>query len=157
MMPWFVTLPFLHVIDFSIQEVYQAARFEKDTRYYVIRLEKDLFDYWTITIVGGRIKSKLGQSRTIAFPDFSDTFQHFCALSKQHQQRGYQVTSLSCHAPLFLIFILTLSTSAEICETQDETNVTAKPKRRSTTKNSSSAIQSLLASQPAHQQIGFSF
>jgi integrase/recombinase XerD len=33
-------------LDFKKKEVYHVARFEKETRYYVLRLEKDLLDDW---------------------------------------------------------------------------------------------------------------
>lgn len=67
MTPWFITLPWLHYLDFTYNEVYHEARFEKDKRYYVLRLEKDLLDDWTITAINGRIKSKLGQKKNIGF------------------------------------------------------------------------------------------
>ncbi len=71
MTPWFITLPWLHYLDFTYNEVYHEARFEKDKRYYVLRLEKDLLDDWTITAINGRIKSKLGQRRILAFSTYA--------------------------------------------------------------------------------------
>ena len=65
MRPWFATQPFLHLIHWKTGEYYHAARFEKESRYYVIRLSKDLLEDWVITLVNGRIKSKLGQTETI--------------------------------------------------------------------------------------------
>lgn len=41
---WFTTPLFLHLVDWSYDACYYAARFEKDSRYYVIRLHKDLLD-----------------------------------------------------------------------------------------------------------------
>ena len=38
-MPWFTALPFLHLINFSVCNVYHSARFEKDTRYYALYLQ----------------------------------------------------------------------------------------------------------------------
>ena len=67
MPPWFTTLPWLLFLNAQYKEHYHAARFEKDTRYYVIRLEKDLLGDWVITVCNGRIKSRLGQSRILAF------------------------------------------------------------------------------------------
>ena len=94
MHPWFITQPFLNLIDWQPGEHYHAARFEKDTRYYVIRLSKDLLEDWVITLINGRIKSKLGQSRTLAFTSFNEGFEHFCALAKKRHLRGYQLKTI---------------------------------------------------------------
>ncbi|MFO9588748.1 hypothetical protein SDB66_13185 [Legionella pneumophila serogroup 6] len=77
MTPWFITLPWLHYLDFTYNEVYHEARFEKDKRYYVLRLEKDLLDDWTITAINGRIKSKLGQRRIL---DFFNVHKCVCSI-----------------------------------------------------------------------------
>lgn len=67
MIPWFAVLPWLHYFNFSLKEARYEMRFEKDKRYYVIRLEKDLLDYWTITAINGRVKTKLGQKEYLLF------------------------------------------------------------------------------------------
>ena len=67
MIRWVSALPYFCYLNFKQNELYHAARFEKETRYYVIRLENDLFGDWIITASNGRIKSKLGQTRIIAF------------------------------------------------------------------------------------------
>ncbi|MBA3535246.1 MAG: hypothetical protein H0T84_01340 [Tatlockia sp.] len=105
MTPWFTTLPFFHFWDFKIKEVYHVIRFEKDSRYYVLRLEKDLLDDWTVTAINGRIRSKLGQSRTFAFPNFIDAFASFCDMAKLRYQRKYHLKSIACDALLFLCFL----------------------------------------------------
>lgn len=102
MRPWFTTLPFMHLIDCAPRECYHAARFEKGSRYYVIRLSKDLLDDWIITLINGRIKSRLGQNRTLAFTDFSEGLEHFCALAKIRHLRGYQLKTITCDNPLML-------------------------------------------------------
>ena len=38
-------------------------RCEKDTRYYEVRLGKNLFDEWSISITNGKINSRLGKLR----------------------------------------------------------------------------------------------
>ena len=82
MIPWFTTLPWFRYLNFKQKELYHAARFEKETRYYVIRLENDLLGDWIITASNGRIKSKLGQTRTIAFSNFTEAFDHFCIMAE---------------------------------------------------------------------------
>lgn len=101
-MQMFTILPFFHLFNFATLETYHAARFEKGTRYYCVRLTKDLLDDWIITITNGRINSRLGQSRTLAFQQFTDTFEQFCLLAKLRHQRGYQCTSYQSDAYLFL-------------------------------------------------------
>lgn len=59
MLPWFMAPPFYHLINYASQEAYHSARFEKASRYYVIRLSQDLLDDWVITIINGRIKTKI--------------------------------------------------------------------------------------------------
>ncbi len=102
MSAWFITPFFLHLIDWTYDECYHAARFEKDSRYYVIRLSKDLLEDWVIILTNGRIKSKLGQSRTLAFSDFGEGLTHFCVLAKLRYQRGYQIKTIACDNPLTL-------------------------------------------------------
>lgn len=88
---WFTPLPWVHYLNFQQKECYHAARFEKATRYYVIRLEKDLLGDWIITDCNGRIKSRLGQSRIIAFSNFFDAFERFCRMAKERSQRRYHL------------------------------------------------------------------
>ncbi len=102
MSPWFTDLLVFQFLDFKPKEVYHAARFEKDRRYYVLRLEKDLLGDWTIRAINGRIKSKLGQSRTLAFPSFSDAFVCLCAMGKHRFQRGYSLKTIACENRIFL-------------------------------------------------------
>lgn len=91
MTPEIWTLPWFRYLNFKQKELYHAARFEKDTRYYVIHLKKDLLNDWIITASNGRIKSKLGKTRTIAFLNFTEAFEHFCLMAKERNQRGYHL------------------------------------------------------------------
>lgn len=102
MQPWFTSSSLLHLINFEQVEYYHAARFEKESRYYVIRLSKDLLEDWVITLINGRIKSRLGQSRTLAFADFNEGFDEFCALSKLRKLRGYTLKTIACDNRLML-------------------------------------------------------
>ncbi|BCA93717.1 hypothetical protein TUM19329_00780 [Legionella antarctica] len=111
MTPWFAALPWVYYLDFKEKERYHTARFEKDTRYYVLRLSKDLLEDWVITLVNGRIKSKLGQSRTLAFANFNDAFDSFCQSAKIRHQRGYHLKSFDCDNPI-LVHLLPFSVHA---------------------------------------------
>ena len=113
MQPWFMTLPYFHWVQ-GKEILYHEMRFEKDSRYYVIRLEKDLLGDWTIMAINGRIKSKLGQSRTFAYDDFEQAFDNFCLFVKVRHQRKYQLTSYKTRNPLFLHWLIALLNTAEL-------------------------------------------
>lgn len=98
--PWFITQFFFHLVNFSLMETHYFARFEKFTRYYVLQLEKDLLDDWIIIATNGRINSKLGQSRTIAFANFNEAFEQFSQMANQRYQRGYRLTTYRSNATL---------------------------------------------------------
>ncbi|HHF7349629.1 TPA: WGR domain-containing protein [Legionella feeleii] len=106
MAPWFMALPWLHYINFKLAQCYHAIRFEKATRYYTIRLEQDLLGDWTLCVTNGRIKSKLGQSRIIAFECFSDAYEHFCLMAKERNQRDYHLVSYHTEDVLFQTILL---------------------------------------------------
>ena len=78
MYPAFFTLPWFCYFCFKQKELYHAARFEKETRYYSIRLESDLLDDWVIILANERCTSNLGQTRTIAYSDFDKAFDQVC-------------------------------------------------------------------------------
>lgn len=77
----------------ELDEKYLFARFEKGTRYYTVILDKDLFEDWVLTIANGRIGTKLGRVRTLAFPSFKDAFDRFCIATKIRDKRGYSLDS----------------------------------------------------------------
>lgn len=43
----------MHYLHFTNDEQCQEMRFEKESRYYLLRLEKDLLEDWTITASNG--------------------------------------------------------------------------------------------------------
>lgn len=77
----------------ELDEKYLFARFEKGTRYYTVILDKDLFDDWVITIANGRIDTKLGRVRKIAFPSFAEACDKFRTTIKNRAKRGYLLES----------------------------------------------------------------
>ena len=50
MRPWFTNTSLVHLIHWRFKECYHAAGFEKDSRYYMIRLSKDLLGDWGLGI-----------------------------------------------------------------------------------------------------------
>ena len=107
-MTWFFALPWVHYLHFNPKECFHSARFEKDTRYYVIRLEKDLLGDWTLCLTNGRLKSKLGQTRIIAFSGFFEAYDHFCLIAKERYQRNYQLTTYHTDDAIHQALLLSL-------------------------------------------------
>lgn len=77
----------------SLDSAWQVIRFEKDTRYYTLQLEEDLLGDWVVFTIYGRIHSKLGKNKLMAFESFYDAFCHFQKLCHIRHQRKYQLTS----------------------------------------------------------------
>lgn len=150
MIPWFTTPSFFHLLCFESKEVYQAIRFEKESRYYVIRLEKDLLEDWTITAINGRIKSKLGQSRTHAFVSYGEAMKEFCTLAKIRYQRGYWSKSFTSDSALLVHLLLFLLQTEE---SAPKRKLTAK-KRESSKERAATTMQSQKTSS---LQMGFDF
>ncbi len=83
----------LSMVQNDTDLIFEHARFEKGTRYYTVILDKDLFDDWVITIANGRIGTKLGRIRKIAFPCFADACAQFHNATKIRIKRGYLLES----------------------------------------------------------------
>ncbi|MBX9703501.1 MAG: WGR domain-containing protein [Silvanigrellaceae bacterium] len=105
---WLTALPFVLFLDFRKKDAYHAARFEKESRYYALRLEKDLLNDWTITVINGRIKSRLGQSRILAFDSYDIAFEYFYDMTKTRYQRHYFLKNIICDDAmlLYLLFLM---------------------------------------------------
>ena len=99
----------LHYYNFRVIELYHRARFQKVTRYYTIELQKDLLGDWTVVISNGRLKSRLGRTRLIAFKNFPAAFNQFCLLCELRHHRGYFLTSYESDNLLFHLIIASAS------------------------------------------------
>ncbi|HAU0213572.1 TPA: WGR domain-containing protein [Legionella pneumophila] len=129
--PWFIALPWIHYLSFKTKECYHTTRFEKATRYYVIRLERDLLGDWTLCVTNGRIKSKLGQSRIIAFECFYDAYEHFCLMAKERNQRGYHLVSYDTKDFLYRTMVLWACITEKPVTAQKRKTTTHKKQVRS--------------------------
>jgi predicted DNA-binding WGR domain protein len=144
-----IALPFFHLLNFTAHETYHAARFEKETRYYEAQISQDLLSDWIITITNGRINSRLGQSRTIAFQNFNEAFEQLCLIAKTRHQRGYRCTAYQSDSSLF-VYLLSLAAMGA--------PVVSHPKAVAITeKKYSTRIQSNPYGAISRQQLGFSF
>lgn len=70
---------------------FKFAQFERDTRYYTIILEQDLFKDWVITVINGRVNTKLGRIRKLAFQNCSDAILKFEEIMKTRIKRKYSL------------------------------------------------------------------
>jgi predicted DNA-binding WGR domain protein len=146
----FTTLPFFHLFNFKTIETYYAARFEKETRYYVARISQDLLSDWIITITNGRINSRLGQSRTIAFQNFHEAFEQLCLIAKTRHQRGYRCTAYRSDSSLFIYLLSLVAMSRPVVSHSSQAVIITEKKR-------STCIQPNPYEAISHQQLGFSF
>lgn len=99
---WFKHLPLK-------KEPYHYLRFEKDSRYYELRLAQDLLEDWTLITSNGRIRSKLGQSRTQAFGTYNEALTQLYFAIKLRHQRHYHVTQYLIEDLIYTLFLSSLS------------------------------------------------
>lgn len=150
MTPWFAASPFFHLLDFRFNEIYRFIRFEKDTRYYSMCIEKDLLGDWITVITNGRIKTKLGQTRKIAFTSYSDAFDHFCEMIQVRLKRQYHLKSYSGDDFLLLHLMVCIPTTT--IEVQPSNTVERIPRTLK-----SKRVPSQMITPPALVQMGFAF
>ena len=75
----------------TLMETYtpwRFVRFERETRYYELRLQQDLFG-WVVVKAWGRKSTRLGQARTTPCSDFQEVVRVWDAGIRQRQRRGY--------------------------------------------------------------------
>ena len=123
----------------------------------MIRLSKDLLDDWVLTLINGRIKSKLGQIRTLALSCFDDSFEHFCALAKRRGQRGYILKTMVCDNKLMLHLLPYLVSTPEKNKLPQDTLINNKMKQRELPKTNREGVTNKHKNPVAPQQMGFSF
>lgn len=147
---WFAT-PFLfHLLDFGRNEAYHIIRFEKDTRYYSMCIEKDLLGDWITVITNGRIKTKLGQTRKIAFTSYFDAFENFCEMIQVRLKRQYHLKSYSGEDFLLLHLMVCIPTTT--IEVQPSNTVARIPRTLK-----SKRVPSQMIAPPALVQMEFAF
>jgi predicted DNA-binding WGR domain protein len=73
-------------------ECWQFIRFERETRYYELRLQQDLFG-WVVVKTWGRKSSRLGQMRTTPCSGFLEASRLWDAGVRARERRGYVPTT----------------------------------------------------------------
>jgi hypothetical protein len=74
-----------------------SLRFERDTRYYQLHLEQDLWGAWILTRVNGRRDSRLGRALMTWPGSFESGLSALAESAKRRRLRGY---SLAANGPL---------------------------------------------------------
>jgi predicted DNA-binding WGR domain protein len=67
------------------------SRWERDTRYYELRVQQDLFGHWLLTRVWGRKGSGLGQIRHAVCVDQTEANARYIKAEARRKKRGYHV------------------------------------------------------------------
>jgi hypothetical protein len=65
------------------------SRWERDSRYYELRVQQDLFGHWLLTRVWGRKGSALGQIRHELCESYAAGIAKFNQAEVRREQHGY--------------------------------------------------------------------
>jgi predicted DNA-binding WGR domain protein len=79
-----------HTIDIAS---WTTLRWTRGTRYYRAHLEQDLWHGWSLTLVHGRIGTRLGRARASSLPSLETALTALGAITKRRRQRGYELTN----------------------------------------------------------------
>jgi len=77
-----------HTVDIAS---WITLRWTRGTRYYHAHLEQDLWHGWSLTLVHGRIGTRLGRAR--ASLSLAAALTELAANTKRRRQRGYELTN----------------------------------------------------------------
>jgi predicted DNA-binding WGR domain protein len=69
-------------------------RWEKDSRYYEIHLQQDLWGDWVLTRIWGRRGSPAGQITRVPCRSYRDAAALLASVCSQRKRRGYEPVSL---------------------------------------------------------------
>lgn len=71
------------------EEQWLYVRFERDTRYYELRIQQDIFGYWVLIKIWGRRGSALGHMGTYAFESRAAAASQWQLGLQTRLKRGY--------------------------------------------------------------------
>jgi len=74
----------------TMTEEWFHSRWERDTRYYELRVQQDLFGNWLLTRVWGRRGSALGQIRHELCESYAVGLAKYAEAEIRRAKRGYQ-------------------------------------------------------------------
>lgn len=64
-------------------------RWEKLSRYYEVRLDRDLWGQWVVTRTWGRIGTALGRQSDMPCTSYQNGLQQVAAIEQRRRQHGY--------------------------------------------------------------------
>jgi hypothetical protein len=70
-----------------------TLRWTRGTRYYRAHLEQDLWHGWSLTLVHGRIGTRLGRARASSSHSLEAALTALVAVTERRRQRGYELTN----------------------------------------------------------------
>jgi hypothetical protein len=116
-----------------------------------MQLKQDLLEDWVIIMTNGRIQSRLGQVRTLAFPSFLDAFHHFCDMINIRIKRDYLLKQYQSDNPVLLQLLpYVASSNADISSILPTSVLELSPKKITRKKATPMTPDS-------YQQLGFGF
>lgn len=65
-------------------------RWEKETRYYEVHLQQDLWGSWVLTRIWGRRGTALGQIRPVPCASYAEAIRQLTVVQGQRKRRGYE-------------------------------------------------------------------
>ena len=71
----------------------RIIRWEKDTRYYQVLLQKDLFGSWCLTRIWGKRNSALGQVRHLPVSSYQEGLIKISQIEKTRKQHKYSLVT----------------------------------------------------------------
>jgi hypothetical protein len=69
-----------------------TVRFERESRYYRLHLQQDLWGQWCVIAVNGRTNSPLGRARTLWAGDRGKALELIGSSAVRRRKRGYSET-----------------------------------------------------------------
>lgn len=73
--------------------LWQRHRWQRETRYYEVLLQQDLWGAWLLTRRWGRIGTPMGQQKHEPVADLDEGQARLGAISRRREQRGYTRTN----------------------------------------------------------------
>jgi len=123
--------------NWHVRPMILNLRFEKETRFYTVCMEQDLFDDWTVVATNGSMRSKVGTSRIFACENYNAALTKCHDLAKVRHQHKYQVIKIISNNPAFMLTLLWLLDYAPVKPAKPKTRL-SKPKNVSKRKKEAS-------------------
>jgi predicted DNA-binding WGR domain protein len=64
-------------------------KWKNNARYYIVRLQRDVFNEWALILEWGGRCNKLGHSKLESYSDLEIAFKRLHSIKKRRERRGY--------------------------------------------------------------------